>query len=143
MEKIDIFNFRASIEKGIKSVIPDIDLITNILISKGFVRKSFGLCAEPFDKYFNVCNTDNRGVSCVKNPLNTIHVTTNYNTCTRKKRIYYYSIEINYINGFYYFYCLAQSSFYKNSMGAEHTVYKVIEDEISTTIDEIFNGVDA
>ena len=143
MEKIEIFNFRASIEKGVKSEIPNKDLITNTLISKGLVRKSFGLCAEPFDKYFNICNTDNRGVSCVKNPLNTIYITSNYNTSTRKKRIYYYSIEINYINGFYYFCCLAQSSFYKSSMGAEHTVYKVAEDEISTIIDEIFNDVDA
>lgn len=142
MEKIDIFNFRRNIEKKNKSTIPNIDLITNKLISKGLVLKEFGLCAEPFDKYFEICNTDDRGVSCVKNPLNTIHVKVNYNTSTRKKRIYFYSITINYINGFYYLCCLAQSSFYKNSIGAEHTVYKVCEEEISTIIDEIFNDVD-
>lgn len=142
MEKIDIFNFRTNIEKGTKSEIPNLDLITNILISKGLVRKSFGLCAEPFDKYFNVCNVDDRHVSCVKNPLNTIYVRTNYNTSTRKKRIYFYSIEINYINGFYYLCCLAQSSFYKNPISAEHTVYKTNENEISTIINEIFNDVE-
>jgi hypothetical protein len=142
MEKIDIFEFRTSIQKRISSEIPNIDLISNKLIRKGLVKKQFGLCAEPFDKYFEICNTDNRGVSCVKAPLNTIHVVVNYNTSTRKKRIYYYSVQINYINGFYYFCCLAQSAFYKKSIGAEHTVYKVNENDVSTVIDEIFNYVE-
>jgi hypothetical protein len=144
MEKIDIFNFRTRIEKGVKSEIPNIDLITNTLFSKGLVRKEYGLCAEPFDKCFCFCDIDYRGVSCVKNPLSTtqINITVNHNTSTRKKRIYYYSIDIFYIDGFYYLCCLAQSSFYKSSIGAKHTVYKAKENEISMIINEIFNDIE-
>lgn len=142
MEKIDISNFRTNIEKGIKTEIPNIDLISNLLISKGLKIKMFGLCAEPFNKYFSICNTDKRGVSCVKETLNTIHVVVNYNTSTRKRKIYFFSIQINYIDNFYYLCCLAQSQFYKKSMGAKHIVYKATEYEISTALDEIFKDVE-
>ncbi len=64
MEKIDIHNFRTDIEKRIKIEIPNINLISNLLISKGLVIKRFGLCAEPFNKYFSICNTNKRGVLC-------------------------------------------------------------------------------
>ncbi len=140
MEKIDIRDFRLNIDKVntyVKEEIPDMDLITNLLFSKGLIRKVFGLCAEPWDKYFSIYNVDERGVSCVKNPLNNIHIRLNYNTSTRKKKVYFYSVDINYINGFYYFCCLAQSSIFGNA-NKQHIVYKINKSEISKVLDEIF-----
>ena len=104
--------------------------------------KEFGLCGEPFNMYFNFCNTNNN-ISSVKDPINTINMCVNYSTSTMKKTTYYHTIYIYYINGFYYFRCLAQNSYYKkNIKGVVSGVYKVEENYISSALDEIFNGVE-
>jgi len=140
MKKIEILDFRFYIEKGNKCEIYNKDLISNILVSKGLVYKEQGLCAEPFNKYFSFINSNNISDN---EHINTIYVTVNYNTSTRKKKVYFYSIQINYINGFYYLCCLAQSTYYKNnSIGAKHVVYEVNENEISVALDEIFKDIE-
>lgn len=142
METINIIDFRIDIEKGTKKEIPNIKSITNILNSKGLTHKRFGLCAEPYDKYYEIYHTDENKVSSYKTPLNTIHVTVNEQNSTRKRKKYFRSIKINYIDDYYYLCCLAQSSFFKESSGAEHIVYKVKENEIPLAINEIFTNVE-
>jgi len=141
IEKLDIYHFRGDIDNKVKDRLNNIDLISELLISKGLVLKEFGLCAEPFDKYFEICHINENGVSSVRHPLNHILVILNSETSTRKKRKYFHWIEIYYIEGFYYLFCLVQEPFYRNTIGPDNTVYKVKENEISIALDEIFEDV--
>lgn len=118
------------------------EYISALLVDKGLVRKQFGLCAEPFEMYFEVCHTDQRGVSSVKNPLNTIWVNLTHHA-TRKKRFYFHGIEITKIEGMYHICCLAQTSYYnKGVVGPDHVVYKVEESDIPKALDIIFKDVE-
>lgn len=139
LEKLEISNFR-SIQNRFKDVI-NVELITSLLISKGLVFKSFGLCAEPNYNFFEICHTNDRGVSFVAEPLNTVHVKLNSNHTT-KKTTYFNSITIHNINGYYYLCCLAQSSSFKESVGAKNITYKVAEDRIGFALDKIFKHVE-
>ena len=139
LEKIDVIKFR-SIQNRVKDIV-NVELIEPLLISKGLVFKSFGLCAEPNYNFFEVCHTNERGVSYVANPLNTIHVKLNTNH-TSKKTTYFNSIVINNIGGYYYLCCLAQSSSYKEPTGAKNITYKVSEDKIGFALDKIFKNVE-
>ena len=120
----------------------NVELISGLLEERGLVRKEFGLCSEPWSLFYEVGNVDKRGVSHAYGIPNQIYIDLNEVTTSRKKTIYFYSVDIRFVNGFYYFYCLAQDSFYKKSEGAEHVVYKVSEDEIGLALDEIFKHVE-
>jgi len=142
--EVDVFDFRMNEDSKNKIEIPDLKLITKLLESHNITNKEFGLCAEPFNMYYEICNTDKRGVSSYKKPLNTIFVEINENTTTRKKTTYYHHIQINYIDGLYYFICLAQNSFYKkNISGVENKLYKIKVSDITETLDEIMKGVES
>lgn len=140
IEKLDVIDFRLKIQKRFKDVV-NVALIEPLLKSKGLVFKSFGLCAKPFYNYYEICHTNDRGSSYVADPLNTIHIRLN-SSSTRKKITYFSSIEINNIEGYYYLCCLAQTSFYKDSTGADYVVYKVKEDKIALALDKIFKHVE-
>lgn len=100
------------------------------------------MCAEPFEWYFEVCNTNERGVSCVKNPLNTIWVNI-ANHSTMRKKTFYHNIDISRVDDDYYLCCLVQTSYYiKNVTGPDNIVYKVKESELEEVLDKIFEDVE-
>jgi len=145
MEKIDIYKHRYS--KFDKPVDPiDYEFISDMLRSKNRVRKSFGLCSEPWDKYFELAHVNERGSSCAYGTINRINVRLAGHHATRKKKTYFNSMYIYLNNGFYYLECFVQTSWSRGKVvGPDTTVYKVEEkslrSDLPIILDEIFQHV--
>ena len=124
MQEININDFVWKIDKNsIENIaIPDLDDVKNILNNLGLTNKRFGLLDDPWDKYYEICNQNERLVSSVRNPLNRIHA------------IYHpYSFDICFIKGFYYVKVMPKQESAKH----RYTVYKCTLDEIKGAIENI------
>ncbi|HWY36081.1 MAG TPA: hypothetical protein VNX68_15660 [Nitrosopumilaceae archaeon] len=142
MKKINIKDYRFSnIEKS-KMIDFDTTSISSFLTDNGFEEKRAGLCAPPWDKYFSFSHQDSRGVThSGGTPINVCHITVNQATSTYSKRKYYYSITIVKTAKKYYVTALAQTSRYKESIGADHVVYECEEEKLNLVIKKLFKDV--
>ncbi len=134
MEILDVIDYRINIQNYPKmNVIGDeinIKLFSEFLTKNGIVHKQRGLCAEPFDKYFDYTSDKCR-----------LDIRLNYEHSTRKKKTYFSSIDVLNLRGYYYICCLAQTSFFKKHTGVNSIVYKVKEVELIKTLTEILVNV--
>jgi hypothetical protein len=139
MEKINIYKHRGSgLDKAIDKI--DVNYISEQLKSKNLSLKPFGLCSEPWDKYFNVSHKKGHVSSCC-GIENNIHSRLNRNMTTLKKNIYVHSIDIYLNNGFYYFECMVQDSNKSKTSGPEDIVYKVEQENLKKYLPIILNEV--
>ena len=139
MKTIDIYDFRDEEHKPEKPFQKiNYSLIGDLLKKHGIVQKSFGLCAEPFERYFEQGHLNKRGVSSARGEINCIYADINHNF-TYKRYTLFSHIEIIQMDGEYYVCCLAQESHYKkNIRGTKEKVFVCHEEELEMVIDEIF-----
>lgn len=142
METIDIMDFRMS-EKGYHKEEIDVEFISNLLENKGLVKKKFGLCAEPWNLYFEIGHIKfgESSTSAYGIP-NEINVELNESISTRKKIPYYHSLQINYIDNMYYICCLSQRDDSETKINLDYVVYKLEKSEVKDALDLIFEHVE-
>lgn len=146
IKEITIYEYRTKQYKKEIDIIEFTDRngVIDILKSFDLVEKQFGLCAEPYDKYFEIGFIDDRGVSHgYINKFNVIHATLNRYHCTCKKIRYYYGLDITQTNENYHIVAMAQSpSRYRNIKGLESMVYMCEFNELEQTIKMILKDTD-
>ena len=142
MKKIDIRDYRFSNVESKQMIGLDQDVIEPLLVKRGLVWKSPGLCSEPWNMYYSFTHQDPRGVSHSNSSnINVCYVKVNEATSTYSRKKYLYSIHILRTKTSYYLVALAQTSRYNESSGAEHIVYECDEAELDKVLDILFKNV--